>query len=135
MIVGENNVLEAAKFFTWMDENGIVKTRVKPSCDIHLEDAIENSKLVNSFELKQNQKGYPLIVDLRELKSITKEARKYFAMKNRETKVIAIAMVVESSFSRMVANFYLGINKPNVPVKLFNEDWKAEEWCFKFLSD
>jgi len=135
MIVGENNVLEAAKFMTWKDDQGIVKTKVKPFSEVGLQDAIENSELVNSFEPESHQAGYPLLVDLRQLKSISKEARKHFSMKGRESKVIAIAMLVESNLSRRAANFYLSLNKPKVPVKLFNEEVKAEEWCLDFLSE
>ncbi len=110
---------------TWMAFDGIVRTKVKENSAIVLEDAIENSKAVNSF----SQPQYPMIVDTTLAKSITKEARDYFSMKGRESKVLAFAILVNSPLSKIIANFFMGLNKPRVPVKLFTDEKLAVEWC------
>lgn len=119
-------------FITWKGEDGIVRTQVKLKIDIGITEAKENSELVNRLIGKNKA---PLIVDNREIKSISKEARDHFSISNRESSVSAIAIIIDSSLSRMVANFYLGINKPKVPVKLFNQEELAVKWCKEIVNN
>lgn len=108
-----------------MGNDGIVRTKVKQGSEIKLEDAIENSKAVNSFSAKQ----YTMIVDTTLAKSITKDARDYFSMNGRVSKVIAFAILIKSPLSKIIANFFMGLNKPRVPVKLFTQEQDAIAWC------
>ncbi|MEP1024804.1 MAG: hypothetical protein ABJG68_01270 [Crocinitomicaceae bacterium] len=121
--------IEIEGFVTWMGDDRIVRTVVKPGIDIGISEARKNSEIVNSLIVEGKS---PLIVDNRKIKSITKEARDHFSIKDRETNVSAIAIIIGSSLSRMIANFYLGINKPKIPVKLFNSEEKAVKWCKTF---
>jgi len=41
------------------------------------------------------------------------------------------AFVTKSLPQRLIANFYLKINKPSHPSKLFKNQDEAEEWCFQ----
>lgn len=126
MIINKNSI-ELRCYYTWMGDDGIARTKVKAGAEIVVEDAIENSKAVNSFDLD----SYPLLVDTSEIKSITKEARDHFSMKNRNSNVIVIAIVVKSPLSKIIANFFIGLNKPIVPVKLFTTEERAIDWCKK----
>ena len=121
--------IEIEGFVTWMGDDCIVRTVVKPGIDIGISEARKNSEIVNSLIVEGKS---PLIVDNRKIKSITKDARDRFSIKDRETNVSAIAIIIGSSLSRMIANFYLGINKPKIPVKLFNSEEKAVQWCKTF---
>ena len=121
--------IEIEGFVTWMGDDCIVRTVVKPGIDIGISEARKNSEIVNSLIVEGKS---PLIVDNRKIKSITKDARDHFSIKDRETNVSAIAIIIGSSLSRMIANFYLGINKPKIPVKLFNSEEKAVQWCKTF---
>ncbi len=49
--------------------------------------------------------------------------------------ITAIAMLINSPGSRIIGNFFLGINKPSVPTKLFNEKNKAIEWLKQFVNN
>lgn len=129
MIIPQENI-DLRCYNTWMGDDGIVRTKVKENSEIVLTDAIENSKAVNSFD----NEIYPLIVDTSMAKSITKEARDYFSMKERESKVIAFAIIINSPLSKIIANFFMGLNKPRVPVQLFNNEEKAIDWCKNFIK-
>ncbi|MEZ4922316.1 MAG: hypothetical protein R2780_04020 [Crocinitomicaceae bacterium] len=118
-------------YYTWLGEDGIARTLVRDGAVIGIEDAMLNSRAVNS--LRENA-VYPLIVDTTKIKSITKEARDYLSIKDRETNVNAIAIVRKSIIGNMVANFFIGLNKPSVPTKLFNSEEEAVEWCKNFKS-
>ncbi len=116
-------------YFTWMGEDGIARTKVKPGSEVVLEDAQANSVVVNGFYIDRK---YPLLIDARGIKSITRDARNFFTTNGRKTNTLAFAILIDSSVSKVVGNFFLGINKPAVPTKLFSDEDSAVEWLKKF---
>src|SRR5665213_3196046 len=109
------NALNITGYYTWMGEDGIARTSVKPDIDITLEHAKENSMAVTSF---YKDKKFPLLIDSRKIKSMSYEARHHFSAQGREIKTNAFGIIIGSTISRVLGNFYLGINKPTVPTKL-----------------
>lgn len=116
-------------YYTWMGEDGIARTSVKPNIDIVLEHAVENSAAVTSFF---KEKKFPILIDARNIKSMSYEARHHFSAHGRETKTNAFGIIIGSPISRVLGNFYLGINKPAVPTKLFDNEHDATEWLKQF---
>lgn len=112
-------------FETTLDPRGFIVSRVAPLAEINLDHAKENTIKVR--ELSGDQ-VYPILVDIRKIRSISKEARDHFAMRGRKPGVIAIAMLVSSPLSRIIGNFFLGLNHPVVPTRMFNDRVQAEQW-------
>lgn len=77
-------------------------------------------------------KDYPILVTVRNAKHITKEARDYLASADGCNKVKAGAILVDSVVMSVIANFFLHINKPLVPTKLFTNKESAIEWLNTF---
>lgn len=121
--------IQLKAFTTWLGENDICYTVVKSNAIVEISDAIENTGAVK--ELSEG-KIYPLLVNLNEIKSITKEARDHFSMKDRTPGVSAIGLVIKSPASTIIGNFFLGLNKSMVPVKLFTNEEKAIAWLKQF---
>ena len=115
-------------FETTLDPRGFILSRVAPLAEIELDHAQQNTRVVR--ELSGDQ-VYPILVDIRKIRSISKEARDHFAMRDRKPGVIAIAMLVSSPLSRIIGNFFLGLNHPAVPTRMFTDRDKAEEWIMK----
>ena len=132
MILPNKNIIELEKFYTWMGSDGIARTKVKPDAEILLKDAKENTAVIETF---YNGKKFPLMVDIRNIKLITSEAREHFTIKDRESVVKAFAMILSSSLSRLIGNFFLSFHKPAVPVKLFDNEDKALIWLKGFISN
>ncbi|MBL7934085.1 MAG: STAS/SEC14 domain-containing protein [Bacteroidia bacterium] len=124
------NAKELSKFWTWMGRDGICRTKTKPLAEINVEEAIENSNAVNSF---YTVRKFPLLVDARNIKYITKEARKQFAITGRETSITSFALMVNSPLSRVIGNFFMGLNKPAVPARLFDNEDEAIQWLKKYI--
>jgi hypothetical protein len=118
-------VTEITSYHTWMGKDGIARTKVKPHAEVTLVEAKENSIAVNSLSPGNL---YPLLIDSRNIKSISKEARDFFSMNNRESNVSAFAIIIQSPISRVIGNFFMGINKPRVPARLFNSEKEAVKW-------
>lgn len=76
-------------------------------------------------------KSYPCLVDFILLKNSTKEARDYFAKEGNEG-LKANAILVNSTAFKMMANFYIMVNKPLNPTRLFTDKNAALEWLEQF---
>lgn len=125
----EGKKIETSAYWTWLGEDGIARTQVKKGAEVRLDDAIENSRAVNSLAATK----FPLLIDAKGIKSITKEAREYFSVNDRDTKVTAMAILIESPLSRIIGNFYMRLNKPKMHSKLFLNEESAVKWLKNFL--
>lgn len=123
------DIIEIEKYYSWVGPDGIARTQVKEQAEIQIEHARANTKLIETFF---NGDRFPLLVDARKVKSISKEAREHFSIKDRDTVVSAYAILIASPLSRMIGNFFMGINKPEVPVRLFTNENEAIQWLKKF---
>ncbi len=124
------NAKELACFYTWKGEDGIVRTKVKPGADVTVQFAKENSDAVNALYVDRK---FPLLIDSRGIRSMTRDARNQFTTKGRETNTMAFAIIIDSSLSKVIGNFFLGINKPAVPTRLFDNETDAEAWLKTLL--
>jgi hypothetical protein len=122
---------EVEGYFTWMGEDGIARTSVKSGISITLAHALENSNVVNSL---LSDKKFPILIDSRNIRSMSYEARRHFSVRDRETRTNAFGIIIGSNISRVLGNFYLGINKPVVPTKLFYNEDDAINWLKQFLK-
>lgn len=112
-------------FHTWKGNDGIVRTKIKSGSNVTIDEAKENSEAVNSLYTGEK---FPLLIDSRGIKSMTREARNQFSAKDRETNTNAFAIIIDSSLSKVIGNFFMGINKPAVPTRLFDNEIDAEKW-------
>lgn len=78
-------------------------------------------------------KSYPVVVDMRGLKSATREAREYLATIG-VTLVKAGALITGSKFNMALGNLFLTIDKPQVPTRLFTSEEKARQWAKAHLQ-
>lgn len=125
------NAIEVTCFFTWKGEDGIVRTKIKKGAEVTVEYARENSDAVNSLFTGNK---FPLLIDSRGIKSMSREARNQFTTKGRETSALAFAIIIDSPVSRVIGNFFMGINKPAVPTRLFDNEIEAEKWLKPYVN-
>jgi len=118
-------------YFTWMGDDGIARTKVKKGSEVKLEHAQENSVVVNGFYVDSK---FPLLIDARGIKSMEREARTFFTTNGRNTNTLAFAIIIDSSVSKAVGNFFLAISKPVIPTRLFLNEDTALEWLQKFRN-
>ena len=60
-----------------------------------------------------------------------KKAREYFASMEGVKGIIAAAIVVGSPFTTFLANFFVSVNKPKMPVRVFSDAGDALKWLEK----
>ncbi len=75
--------------------------------------------------------GVLLLVDLNNLIGITKEARTMVSNPDMTKTHKAVAMLVNNPLTRLIASFFLGLNKPKFPIKSFTNSDDAILWLLK----
>lgn len=130
-LIPPHNALELASFHTWMGDDGICRTATRPQAEIGIEQARENSAAVTGF---YTGRKFPLLIDARNVKSMAREARRHFSTNGRDTKINAFAIMVKSPLSRVIGNFFMGLNKPEVPARLFDDEAQAIDWLKQYLN-
>jgi hypothetical protein len=114
-----------AEFWT---EDDILFFIYKPGIVMNLEAA----KLVVADRISiQKSTPYPVLCDMRGIKDSDKPARDYLA-KEGSTLVKAVAVLIESPVTKIMANFYLTISRPTVPTKMFTDKAQALEFLKNF---
>lgn len=103
--------------------DGIILQKVKPGMRQDLKDAQQNMELF--LRLAGGQKR-PLLVDLRESGPTGPGVREYYAQ--HAVHLVASAFLIGSSLSQMIGNFFINLNKPVSPSKLFTSEAQAIAW-------
>jgi len=73
-----------------------------------------------------------MLADIRAMQSIDRAARAYYS--SVQSSVVALALLVESPVSQVIANFFMGLNKVPVPTRLFTSEAEAVTWLGKFIE-
>ena len=101
--------------------------KFKEGADMELDEMIE---LTNTFLPYAELGRRFLITDARVINyNISPEARDYVAKHKRAPELgLRSALLVNSIGIRLVANFFIRFNKPNIPTRVFNDESKAINW-------
>ena len=106
-------------------KDGLFRITIKEDAEVAFDDAVE---IVNiATELTQNATVI-VLADARHHCSITSEARKYFAEHSVRNRFTAVAVLSNSLPVRILLNFYVNVDRPEIPTKLFSEETEALEW-------
>ena len=117
----------------WLVGEDIIFVECKENVEIELEDAKEDMQL--SEELMKDASHFVTIIEMANIKSISKEARDWYSqVQNDNPRNISVALVVDSFYTRIIANFFLGFKNSRTIMKIFNEKDTAIEWIYEQLE-
>jgi hypothetical protein len=109
----------------YMREDGVIITYPSENKNIvsTAAIAIENMKAIEDLcpDHKRQMISY-----MNERKYSKEERRQYQETEN--VWLSELALIVDSPMKRMLGNFFLGVNKVDVPTKLFSSKEDAEKW-------
>ncbi len=129
-----NSEIKMAKATVRRIDDKIIEIDYLSENEFELEDAIKANNAY--FELSNGQPFVSLIDVRGKFGNISHEARQHYVT-NEKTKNIRLAeaIVIDQLGHRIVANFYLKINKPNNPVKIFKQRDEAIKWLHQVYDD
>lgn len=90
-------------------------------------------EVVRSRYLFTSKKTVPVLILNGGVVSMTREAREYLASGEGTTGIMAAAIVLESVFGSILGNFFLSVNKPEMPVRIFSRKHAAIKWLREFV--
>lgn len=111
-------------------EDGIIEVVFGDNELLTIENCKEIMKVYREFV---QGKKLPILHIVGKYMNVTKEAREFAASKEGLEFSSAEAFVFNSLPHRIIANFYLNINKPSVPTRFFKTKVEAEIWLKTFL--
>jgi len=111
----------------WL-EDGILWHRID-SETVSEEDARDVLRIVGELT---GGRPAPAVVDMRSIGFASKEARQKFAGSPESSYEIATGLVVSSSSSRIMAQAFLKLSKPDRPVGVFTDMAEAREWVGQY---
>lgn len=82
-----------------------------------------------------NSRVVPLLIDARNVKEVTREAREFFSSEEGYEQLSASAIMSDSFMPTSMANFLLKYNlkKTPIPIKLFRNIDDAVDWLKPFV--
>jgi|GEM_PF-577686 len=123
-----STVIETTKAIISITSDGHVLIRIKEQEDLHVID------IKDTLAAKRSLIGeieHTVIFVTARFGTVSPEAREFSASPEVGKKVIARAIVTKSLSSRMLSNFYLRINKPSTPTRIFENEEDAADWLNK----
>ncbi len=114
-----------------LDPRGFVRATIRPGAEMVLEDA--RDALRATAELAGGVRR-PVLVDAREVKSQSRDARAYFASEEAARVCVAVAILIGSPVSRVLGDFFLRHTTQLVPTRLFTQDEAAVDWLLTQLA-
>ena len=113
-------------------EPGLVQNRVEEGVVIEVDD-VKAFKLAN--ETLAEGKPYAVLVEVEEMVAVSKESRELVASRDFKRFTIAEAFVISSLGHKIIANFYMQVNKPHILTKIFSDRDKAVIWLKQRMQD
>ena len=96
-----------------------------PVLDVKQAQPVVEQRITNC-----HNKPIALLADIAKVKTVSKEAREYLA--SRGTVLLTKnAIIISSEVNKVLANFYLRIDKPKTPTRFFTNSTDAIDWLFE----
>lgn len=106
----------------WDDQHGVAHNDWLPGSVCDLPAARKVTAAVSAF----GRGPVPVLVDMRSLARADRAAREHFT--GPDAQATAVALLVASAVSKVVANFIISVQKLPVPVRMFTDEAAATTW-------
>jgi hypothetical protein len=113
------------------DPRGFMRVTHLPGAEETLADAQQTVRVVLSLSAGRRM---PLLVNMRGMKSQDRDARQYYGSPDVTHAATAVALLVESRVSMLIANFFINVTKINVPTKIFTDEVEALTWLKAYIQ-
>lgn len=125
-------IMETIDSDAWFGEN-ILYVVMKEGSIVDLEAARSHLKKWQKYLNEHKEiKSYALVINMKGLITVTREARILYA-KGGDVRSKAVALILGSPVTRIIANFIMYFSKPGKPIQVFNSQEAAFDWARKYL--
>lgn len=114
----------------WIGSDGILRV-VSLQGAVH--GAAEARENLAAIPVEQKRMR-PLLVDMRRIGAIKREAREIYRSPGKNSNSSAMALLIESALSKAIGNFFIGLSKMHIPTRLFTDPARALDWLRGYLD-
>jgi hypothetical protein len=118
------------KYEIFILSKNLYKLKPRENVELDLQDGIE---MRNIFLALSNGSKWAVLIDGANFFSTTSELRQLSANEEYTKLRLALAIVTKSMATKIIGNFFIKVNKPASPTKLFSEEKPAIEWLKQLL--
>jgi hypothetical protein len=111
----------------WIDDHDIIHFDGLPGVETTKADVEEI--MASTWEICGHRR-LPALADVRRVKAVDRTARAHRSSPERVP--LAVALLVGSPLSRVIGNFFIGLNKTLIPSRLFTSEPEALAWLRGF---
>jgi hypothetical protein len=109
----------------WVDDHDVVHVVGHPGSTQSIGDARENVRAVAGV---MGSRRRPLLIDMRGVKYLERDVRAYYASDEAMSVATALAVLVESEATRLMANLVLMASRTSTPTRAFADEAQALAW-------
>jgi hypothetical protein len=110
----------------WVDEDGFFRGQCFEGAEQTLVDAQEQ---VRTQAAQAEGRKRPFLMDISLVRSLSRDARNYYTRSPEANALYScVALVVGSPLSSAVGNFFIGINKPPMPIRVVTSETDGLAW-------
>ena len=126
----QDNILKTNKAILRLTDEGIIQQEYPECIDITIEDSREELSVLQKFCIDRKR---PLLVDIRNVRTVQQESRQFYSSDEVARYLSAVAFLVGNPVSKIMGNFFLVINKSELKVKLFTDEYQAIAWLKEYV--
>jgi hypothetical protein len=126
----KNTIITRTAEISFSPQHRIIRIKLIEGSEIELNDTIQNKNAILTLTRGSN---YLALVDIRVNVTVSKEARAYAALAENNLGRIASAFIITSTANKLIGNFFINVNKPEIPTRIFSSEESATKWLNEFL--
>jgi len=127
----EDRVIITRTARLWIGDDDVA--RVDCLAGVEHTEADARETLEGLWELA-GQRPMPARIDMRKARGVGREARAYYGGPEGERVHSAVALMVGSPLSRALGSFFMSMNRPLYPSRLFTSEPDALAWLHGFRA-
>lgn len=126
----KTTLIETSIAIISVDENGIGHQYFKDNTVLDVPEQLEN---LEAIKMVTSMNPTPFVISAGKNVIITKDARDNAILIEPLSPINANAIVVQNLAYRLIAEFFIKVQKPKMPFKIFTDKESAYEWCKQFV--
>jgi len=122
--VGTEPVVNARSDVFWVAER-VLGIYIKGPCSI---DTADTDEIFAAFEQLGVLTPTALVADIRTLRGVSLGVRTHMSSERAGRYLARVALVADSPLTRTIGNFFMRLNRPPFPVRIFDGEDEAMRW-------
>jgi hypothetical protein len=108
----------------WMAE-GVLGISIKGPCSIDTDDTDE---IYAAFDKLGVVAPTALLADIRPLRGVSLGVRHHMSSERAARYLASVALIADSPLTRTIGNFFMRLNRPPFPIRIFDGEAEALRW-------